>query len=143
MNPLVIKDDIPESRSTAASDNQQTTEALTTPKASENNRDITLDGSPISNKNVTEVNTKEQLSRIEELGVDINAMLEDVLNDPTPALSPSSPIRMHGDTTLSPLSSPTLVRQIHEIHEEHDQNVFSPPVVAPYPFQPGVYTCPN
>ena len=65
-------------------------------------------------------------------------MLEDLLNDPTPAPSPSSPIRTHGDTSLSPLSSPTLVRQIHEIREEHDHNVFSPPVVAPYPPQPGI-----
>ena len=138
LNPLVIKDDIPESRSTAASDNQQITEALKTPKVSENIEKVPKDGSPMSNKNVAEENTKEQLSRIEELGVDINAMLEDLLNDPTPALSPSSPIRTHGDTTLSPLSSPTLVRQIHEIREEHDQNVFSPPVVAPYPFQPGI-----
>ena len=63
-------------------------------------------------------------------------LLEDLLNDPTPALSPSSTIRTHGDTSLSPLSSPTLVRQIHENREEHDQHVFSPPIVAPYPPQP-------
>ena len=136
LNPLVIKDDnILVSRSTAASSNQQVVnaKALTTPKAIELVEDVPLDGSSMNNKNTAEENIKEQFNRIEKLEVDINAMLEDLLNDPTPALSPSSPIRTHGDTSLSPVSTPTVVRQIHEIREEKDQNVFSPPIVAPYP----------
>ena len=139
LNPLVIKDNnIPVSTSIAASSIQKVAnlDTITTPKAMEIVEDVRLDGSSMNSKNTAEENTKEQFNRIKELGVDINAMLEDLVNDPTPVLSPSSPIRMHGDTSLSPLSSPTLVRQIHEIREENDQHVFSPPVVAPYPPQP-------
>ena len=77
LNPLVVKDDnIPVSRSTAASSIQQVanTEALTTPKAIEIVEDVPLDGSSTNNKNTAEENTKEQFSRIEELGVDINVI---------------------------------------------------------------------
>ena len=109
--------------------------ALTTLKAIEIVDEVPSDGNSMSIKNTAEKktkNTEEQHSRIDELGVDINALLDDLLNDPTPALSPSTPIRMHGDTSLSPLSSPTLARQIHEICKKNDQPVFSLPVVAPY-----------
>ena len=139
LNPLVTKDDnIPKSMSTNASSILKVSniETITAPKEMEIVEEVPLDGNSMNINNTAEENTKEQHSRIEELGIDINAMLEDLLNDPTPALSPSSPIRTHGDTSLSPLSSLTLARQIHEIHEENDHPVFSPPVVAPYPPQP-------
>ena len=60
-------------------------------------------------------------------------MLEDLLKDPTPALSPGSPIRTQGDTSFSLLFTPTLARQIHEIREETEHPTLSPPTVAPYP----------
>ena len=132
LNLLVTKDDkIPISMSTPASSILKVAgnEALTTLKAIEIVDEVPSDGNSTSIKNTAEKNTKntkEQHSRIDELGVDINAMLEDLLNDPT-----SSPLRMHGDTSLSPLA-----RRIHEIREENDQPVFSLPVVAPYPPQP-------
>ena len=72
----------------------------------------------------------EQHSRLRELGVDINAMISDLLNDPTPALSPSSPIRTQGDTSLSSFFVPTLAKQIREIRDETDDSLFSPPVVT-------------
>ena len=120
--------------------------ALTTLIAIEIVDEVPSDGNSMSIKNTAEKktkNTKERHSRIDELGVDINAMLEDLLSDPTPALSPSTLIRMHGDTSLSPLSSPTLARQIHKIRKENDQPVFSLPVVAPYPPQPVIPTQPE
>ena len=69
-------------------------------------------------------------SRLKELGVDINAMIEDLLNDPTPALTPSSPIRTQGDTSLSSLCTPTLVRQIRETHQDIAYPILSPPIVT-------------
>ena len=62
-------------------------------------------------------------------------MIKDLLNDPTPALSPSSPIRMQGDTSLSSLFAPSLARQIHEIREETENSIFSPPTVALAPLK--------
>ena len=81
LNPLVAKDDnIPISTSTTASSIQKVAnmEAITTPKAMEIVEKVPLDGNSTNIKNTAEENTKEQHSRIEELGVDINAMLEDL-----------------------------------------------------------------
>ena len=55
-------------------------------------------------------------------------MIEDLLNGPTPALTPSSPIRMQGDTSFSSLCTPTLVRQIQETHQDIADPIFSPPI---------------
>ena len=57
-------------------------------------------------------------------------MINDLLSDPTPALSPSSPIRTQGNTSLSSLFTPTLAKQIREIRDEADNSLFSPPVVT-------------
>ena len=70
-------------------------------------------------------------SRLKELEVDINAMIEDLLNDATPALTPRSPIRTQGDTSLSSLCTPTLVRQIQETHQDIADSILSPPPPPP------------
>ena len=69
-------------------------------------------------------------NRLRELGVDINATIEDLLNDSTVALSPSSPVRTQGDSSLSSLFTP---RQIRKIREETENPIFSPPPPPPPP----------
>ena len=91
--------------------------------------EILIGGRSILNKKPAEGESITN-SRQKELGVDINAMIEDLLNDPTPALSPSSPISMQADTSLSSLCTPTLIRQIQETHKEIAEPIFSPPIVT-------------